>query len=55
MITGEKDRASIPIFLYNGERGGWLKLLFYIFYPAHIIVLYLIAIVLRNIKVDFNV
>lgn len=35
--------AVIPMLLYNGERGRNLKNLFYIFYPAHIIVLYLIA------------
>ena len=43
--------AFIPINLYNGQRGfiqaPWTKLLFYIFYPAHILVLigirYLIA------------
>lgn len=35
--------AFIPINLYNGQRGfirsGWLKWLFYIFYPLHITVL----------------
>ena len=35
--------AAIPMFFYNGERGKGLKLLFYIFYPAHIIILYLLA------------
>ena len=35
--------ASIPMLLYNGKRGRGYKLIFYIFYPAHIIVLYLIA------------
>lgn len=36
---------SIPfIFKYNGERGKSLKYLFYIFYPVHIIILYLIGI-----------
>lgn len=38
--------ASVPILLYNGERGRGVKLFFYIFYPAHIIVLYLISTVL---------
>lgn len=32
----------IFIFLYNGERGKKLKYFFYIFYPAHFIVLYAI-------------
>ena len=35
--------AAIPMLFYNGERGKGLKLLFYIFYPAHIIILYLLA------------
>lgn len=35
--------AAIPMLLYNGERGRGLKQLFYIFYPAHIILLYLCA------------
>ena len=35
--------AAIPIFLYNGEKGRGLKNFFYIFYPAHIYLLYIIA------------
>lgn len=31
-----------PILLYNGKRGPSMKYLFYVFYPAHLFVLYLI-------------
>ena len=34
--------AMIPIFLYNGKRGPSLKYVFYIFYPAHLLVLYVL-------------
>ncbi len=33
----------LPIRRYNGERGWSLKWFFYVFYPAHIFLLYLIA------------
>lgn len=33
----------LPIHRYNGQRGWNLKWVFYIFYPAHILLLYLIA------------
>lgn len=33
----------LPVMLYNGKRGQWnLKYLFYIFYPLHLLALYLI-------------
>lgn len=33
----------IPIYLYNGKRGMGLKYFFYIFYPAHLLILGLIT------------
>ncbi|GAB2021359.1 TraX family protein [Pseudolactococcus yaeyamensis] len=35
--------SLIPIYLYNGKEGRKEKWLFYIFYPLHIIVLYLLS------------
>ncbi|MDR2658330.1 MAG: conjugal transfer protein TraX [Oscillospiraceae bacterium] len=38
--------AAAPMFMYNGEKGSGMKRLFYIFYPAHIIGLYIISTLL---------
>lgn len=40
--------AAIPILLYNGEPGKGLRNFFYIFYPAHIILLYITATLLTR-------
>lgn len=38
--------AVIPLFLYNGRKGKGMKSFFYIYYPAHIGILYVISTLL---------
>ncbi|MEG0910380.1 MAG: TraX family protein [Ruthenibacterium sp.] len=35
--------SLLPIYLYNGKRGSNIKWSFYLFYPIHILLLYLLA------------
>ena len=39
--------AFVPILLYNGKRGPSLKYAVYVFYPAHLFVLFLISLVMQ--------
>lgn len=41
--------AAIPMLLYNGEKGKGIKKFFYIFYPAHIYILYISATLLSKL------
>lgn len=45
--------AVIPISRYNGQRGWNIKWLFYAFYPAHILLLYLISCALGISQLPF--
>ncbi len=38
--------AFVPIYFYNGKRGSNIKYFFYVFYPAHLMILYVICVLL---------
>lgn len=41
--------ALLPLLIYNGRRGKWkLKNLFYIYYPAHLVILWVIAMLIQR-------
>ncbi|MDO5416994.1 MAG: TraX family protein [Lachnospiraceae bacterium] len=40
--------AAVPMALYNGEKGKGFKQFFYLFYPAHIWILYILAALMQS-------
>ena len=46
--------ALIPIAYYNGERGLKLKYLFYVFYPAHLLIIWSIAEIMGLGSISVN-
>ena len=40
--------SLIPLLLYNGKKGKGLKWLFYVFYPGHLLLLYVLKLILAG-------
>lgn len=38
--------AAVPVALYNGKRGMKMKYFFYVFYPLHLFLLYVVSVLL---------
>lgn len=49
MIQDAGVLASLPILLYNGQKGRSMKWFFYLFYPVHLLILFMIWRLIFNV------